>query len=897
MFNTMGAFEHTPLTTAARGNAMMQEAIRLAADGELGNSDAIRLLQIPHCPEEVKDILRTFERQLSREAKSKLTLDALVPARDDVDNQRYEPIFDKYLITGDTYTTASGAVVPNELQYYNGEMVHLYGECTNVQAVNDSLAGSGYKALTLQHADGRHTAVAQLWANSFTDSTIQPYSAMFIVVVAVGDDASASRRSIKADANGAASVLSMLDGCLDSATGVYENRARLFMVRLLDTTRIAIEVGRERMGTDKRPGSVDITRRGRHVLLSIADQAGRGVVTGNLELADDRATYLPEVAKAAATAGIALPVFPVSTECRTEYCYPAVARIGLGPVVSWQWRSDLAPRLQPVMPNAIVLDSSSEEGRMLKTWGFRPMVVGYIGNVRGVVTGLEDSRAPRPKREPLPLPHPATNPEGGVHDELYLLRPTTRPTRFASGEHGHNLPPDARARPSSRAAGEGLFMNRRARDGSVISWGTADAPTPPGVACPGERVPVIVAVSPIRPGHLVTVDYRVNGGRLGQVTALPDPRGLRVNERIFRATLPGQMSGVVEFLPVLRLAGQPISPRLEESRERLRYEVGRVEAAADAAGSPGSTTRTHRTVEPRWAWDARFLGTLVARLRKEVVGVTPDGLRIDWHVTDGSFVGPELDAVVLPGAADWMRIRPDGIGIVNVQACFETRTGARIYGTYGGRFDLGPDGYARALRDEYDRLPPVVVTPTYATAEPRFAWINRAQCVGVGRVDMAALRVEFDVYLVGVGGRAEESGREDKSATQAIPTSPSSLYSRLGGYDVIAAFANDFIAWIIADKQLGRLFVTGFSEARVKAIQQQVVNFLCEVTGGPCFYMGRDMKTAHRGLGITEADWTTAIELLIVALDKYHVAPQAQSEFLQIMRDMKDLIIENPAKA
>ena len=102
-----------------------------------------------------------------------------------------------------------------------------------------------------------------------------------------------------------------------------------------------------------------------------------------------------------------------------------------------------------------------------------------------------------------------------------------------------------------------------------------------------------------------------------------------------------------------------------------------MEAAADAAGSPGSTTRTHRTVEPRWAWDARFLGTLVARLRKEVVGVTPDGLRIDWHVTDGSFVGPELDAVVLPGAADWMRIRPDGIGIVNVQACFETRINLR----------------------------------------------------------------------------------------------------------------------------------------------------------------------------------------------------------------------------
>ena len=133
MFNTMGAFEHTPLTTAARGNAMMQEAIRLAADGELGNSDAIRLLQIPHRPEEVKDVLRTFERQLSREAKSKLTLDAFVPAAP------MSTISDTSRSSTSTSSQArliqrpAAPLFPNELQYYNGEMVQLYGECTNVQ--------------------------------------------------------------------------------------------------------------------------------------------------------------------------------------------------------------------------------------------------------------------------------------------------------------------------------------------------------------------------------------------------------------------------------------------------------------------------------------------------------------------------------------------------------------------------------------------------------------------------------------------------------------------------------------------------------------------------------------------------------------------------------------------
>jgi hypothetical protein len=80
---------------------MIREASRLAAAGELGNSDAIRLLQIPHSKEDVQEALHTFEQQLSREAKSKLTLDAFVPPPSDVDNERYEPLFDKYIIMDD----------------------------------------------------------------------------------------------------------------------------------------------------------------------------------------------------------------------------------------------------------------------------------------------------------------------------------------------------------------------------------------------------------------------------------------------------------------------------------------------------------------------------------------------------------------------------------------------------------------------------------------------------------------------------------------------------------------------------------------------------------------------------------------------------------------------------
>jgi hypothetical protein len=157
--------------------------------------------------------------------------------------------------------------------------------------------------------------------------------------------------------------------------------------------------------------------------------------------------------------------------------------------------------------------------------------------------------------------------------------------------------------------------------------------------------------------------------------------------------------------------------------------------------------------KPRWNWSTRFLWGGTITIRKEVVGNVPDGLRINWHFTEGHFAGPDHEGIVLPGGGDFMRIRPDGIGIVNVTELLQTRRGARLYCSYGGIFDLGVDGYARALRNELDAFPPFITTPTYTTADKELAWLNRAQCIGLGRVNTKALQIEYDVYVVSVGSR------------------------------------------------------------------------------------------------------------------------------------------------
>ena len=117
-----------------------------------------------------------------------------------------------------------------------------------------------------------------------------------------------------------------------------------------------------------------------------------------------------------------------------------------------------------------------------------------------------------------------------------------------------------------------------------------------------------------------------------------------------------------------------------------------------------------------------------------------------------------------------------------------------------------------------------------------------------------------------------------------------SLYKRLGGYDAIAAVTDDFLGRLTTDPQLKRFFV-GHSTDSLKQIRQHIVDFLCQATGGPCAYHGRDMKTAHAGLGITEDDWTATVKDLVATLDKFNVPAKEKGEVLAAISSLKPDIV------
>ena len=130
-------------------------------------------------------------------------------------------------------------------------------------------------------------------------------------------------------------------------------------------------------------------------------------------------------------------------------------------------------------------------------------------------------------------------------------------------------------------------------------------------------------------------------------------------------------------------------------------------------------------------------------------------------------------------------------------------------------------------------------------------------------------------------------------ATPAPAPPPATLYQRLGGYDSLAVLTDDFVARLTRDRSLARFFAETSDEAKGR-MRQLMLDQLCAASGGPCVYPGRDMKSAHQGLAIREADWATTIMHLIASLDRRQVAPKDKDDVLKLIARLKKDIVEKP---
>lgn len=127
------------------------------------------------------------------------------------------------------------------------------------------------------------------------------------------------------------------------------------------------------------------------------------------------------------------------------------------------------------------------------------------------------------------------------------------------------------------------------------------------------------------------------------------------------------------------------------------------------------------------------------------LGDTPHGRRRIIGITGGSFSGPKLSGIVLPGGADWQVIRPDGVAFLDARYTLQTADGALVYVKNRGYRHGPPQVVARLARGE--EVDPALyymrTTPWFETSAPQYAWLNRTVCVGTGARRAAAVELDF----------------------------------------------------------------------------------------------------------------------------------------------------------
>ena len=290
---------------------------------------------------------------------------------------------------------------------------------------------------------------------------------------------------------------------------------------------------------------------------------------------------------------------------------------------------------------------------------------------------------------------------------------------------------------------------RQTHDGLSLWYGTPDAPAPPEEGARRSGSSLVVAVRPPSPANAVSVRYRVDGTAIRHLPAREIQTDHAREVQYFRATFPFLPEGrVVEYSPVLTASGRQVPAPAIASAFPSRFALG----DAPLPGPGGGPVATSRPAPASQRFEPRleFVCAVSCRLstQPDVIGETPEGLRINFYLDGGHAVGPLLNARVMPRGADCMTIRRDGVGVLQVRANFQTDDGGILDADYSGFIDLGEEGYGPATRGVFPDSAAIQLAPRLMAVTPRYKWVNRHQFVGVGRASLSLAEVDYDLFVV-----------------------------------------------------------------------------------------------------------------------------------------------------
>lgn len=112
----------------------------------------------------------------------------------------------------------------------------------------------------------------------------------------------------------------------------------------------------------------------------------------------------------------------------------------------------------------------------------------------------------------------------------------------------------------------------------------------------------------------------------------------------------------------------------------------------------------------------------------------------------------------------------------------------------------------------------------------------------------------------------------------------------ISGRSAISQIVDDFTANVVADNRINARF-KALKPPDVARFKANLADQVCQAAGGPCSYLGRDMKETHRGMQITDAEWNATVEAFVKALDKRKVPEKEKAELLALLGPMKKDIV------
>jgi len=147
------------------------------------------------------------------------------------------------------------------------------------------------------------------------------------------------------------------------------------------------------------------------------------------------------------------------------------------------------------------------------------------------------------------------------------------------------------------------------------------------------------------------------------------------------------------------------------------------------------------------------------------------------------------------------------------------------------------------------------------------------------------------LFLSLVACESEKAGRKSEMAGDERRTPvKTSLYDRLGGKDGITQVVDAFVTRVAGDDRINGFF----ENTDIPKLKANLVDQICQATGGPCTYGGRSMKETHKGMGITNEAFDALVSDLATTLDKFRVSAHDRDELLAALAPMRADIVERP---